>query len=85
MSHPQHRTGGLLSRVKDAAGFVDPAAWQAAIDGRQNVGICGECGKPLQPGKPDTGGRGVVWYPATCIACGHEVLGRSPRPTGGAA
>jgi hypothetical protein len=75
------RPGGLWSKVKDAAGFVDPDAWQAAIDGRQHVGTCSECGQPLQPGAPDTvDRRGVVWYPARCIACGHEVLGRSPRP-----
>jgi hypothetical protein len=74
--------GGLWPKVRDAAGYVDPDAWRQAMQLGEHVGTCTapDCGQPLKPGRPDTGGRGVTWYPATCISCGHEVLGRSPRP-----
>lgn len=78
------RTGGLWSRVKDADGYIDPAAWDTAVGTRQHVGTCtvAQCGGQLQPGRPDTGDRRVTWYPARCVNadCGHVIYGRSPRP-----
>lgn len=88
MTHPlTARHGGLWSRVKDADGYIDPDAWQAALDARQHVGTCIEagCGQPLRPEPPETEDRRVTWYPARCITCGHVVRGRSPRPSKGAA
>lgn len=74
-------TGAGLSDGVLSAGTVDDQAWRAAVATRQHVGSCRvpRCGGQLLPGLPDTGDRRVVFYPAVCVVCGHEVSARVPR------
>lgn len=78
IGHQQHH-GGFWSNVKDPDGGVHDGAWRLAIQLHQHVGTCKECGQQLKPSEPDTGGR-ITFYPAICIGCGHELVGRGPRP-----
>lgn len=70
---PPRRRTSIWSKVRDAGGRIHDGAWRTAIALHEHVGSCG-CGGQLKPGEPDSGSRHVVFYPATCNQCGHEVV-----------
>lgn len=71
-------SGIWLQYLHDHA--VDADAWRRALDGRQLVGTCRECGGRLAPQEPYEVHGGAQWFPARCIECGREVAAPGSRP-----
>ena len=74
----QHRQD-IHRRVCLSYGVISDLLWRDAINTRQPVGVCTECGGLMRPGTPEE--RSRRWfYPARCAGCGREVEGKGPRP-----
>lgn len=75
----EHRQD-IHRRVCLSYGVISDIEWHRAIDTREPVGNCTNCGDLMRPETPYENAR-RMHYPARCAGCGREVEGKGPRPS----
>lgn len=65
---------GLYHRLVDNSGMIRPDVWQQAVDGRELVGECRQCGGFMQAEQCPPSGN-ITWFLAVCMDCSGQVAG----------